>query len=202
MLVSGAAGATGSVAGQIAKVANQIVVALTIEPIGEALLFASKAGADPAHVGEREGPAGDHVRSGRPERGVELVLGRDRQDDRVVVGRDRVAAEERPPVAEKVLYYNAGFLTTRVIVAYQNQIVMEKTLEAGLARIFNGRGPAAAPPTGAAAGTQTTGPAPAPPRAGAAAGAAILGGAGYAVAGGADGEAGGAQAFAWLRFAK
>lgn len=37
-------------AGQIAKVANQIIVALTIEAIGEALLFASKAGADPATV--------------------------------------------------------------------------------------------------------------------------------------------------------
>ncbi|MDH6261774.1 2-hydroxy-3-oxopropionate reductase [Bradyrhizobium sp. BR13661] len=36
--------------GQTTKVANQIVVALTIEAIGEALLFASKAGADPALV--------------------------------------------------------------------------------------------------------------------------------------------------------
>jgi|SRR5882724_1529445 len=36
--------------GQTCKVANQIVVAITIEAIGEALLFASKAGADPAKV--------------------------------------------------------------------------------------------------------------------------------------------------------
>ena len=36
--------------GQTCKVANQIVVALTIEAIGEALVFASKAGADPAKV--------------------------------------------------------------------------------------------------------------------------------------------------------
>ena len=36
--------------GQTMKVANQIVVALTIEAVGEALLFASKAGADPAKV--------------------------------------------------------------------------------------------------------------------------------------------------------
>jgi len=36
--------------GQTAKVANQIIVALTIEAVGEALLFASKAGADPAMV--------------------------------------------------------------------------------------------------------------------------------------------------------
>jgi 2-hydroxy-3-oxopropionate reductase len=36
--------------GQICKVANQIIVALTIEAVGEALLFASKAGADPAKV--------------------------------------------------------------------------------------------------------------------------------------------------------
>jgi len=38
--------------GQTCKVANQIVVALTIEAVGEALLFASKAGADPAKVRE------------------------------------------------------------------------------------------------------------------------------------------------------
>jgi 2-hydroxy-3-oxopropionate reductase len=36
--------------GQTAKVANQIIVALTIAAVGEALLFASKAGADPAKV--------------------------------------------------------------------------------------------------------------------------------------------------------
>jgi 2-hydroxy-3-oxopropionate reductase len=37
-------------AGQTTKVANQIIVALTIEAVSEALLFASKAGADPARV--------------------------------------------------------------------------------------------------------------------------------------------------------
>jgi len=36
--------------GQTCKVANQIIVALTIEAVGEALLFASKAGADPLKV--------------------------------------------------------------------------------------------------------------------------------------------------------
>src|SRR5471032_1893079 len=36
--------------GQTTKVANQIIVALTIEAVGEALVFASKAGADPARV--------------------------------------------------------------------------------------------------------------------------------------------------------
>ena len=39
-------------AGQTAKVANQMVVALTIEAVAEALLFAAKAGADPARVRE------------------------------------------------------------------------------------------------------------------------------------------------------
>jgi 2-hydroxy-3-oxopropionate reductase len=38
--------------GQTAKVANQIIVALNIEAVGEALLFAAKAGADPARVRE------------------------------------------------------------------------------------------------------------------------------------------------------
>ncbi|MFJ4290957.1 2-hydroxy-3-oxopropionate reductase [Cupriavidus sp. NPDC089707] len=37
-------------AGQTAKVANQIIVALNIEAVAEALLFAAKAGADPARV--------------------------------------------------------------------------------------------------------------------------------------------------------
>ncbi len=36
--------------GQTTKVANQIIVALNIEAVAEALLFASKAGADPAKV--------------------------------------------------------------------------------------------------------------------------------------------------------
>ncbi|MCR4378598.1 MAG: 2-hydroxy-3-oxopropionate reductase [Rhodospirillales bacterium] len=38
--------------GQTCKVANQIIVALNIEAVSEALLFASKAGADPAKVRE------------------------------------------------------------------------------------------------------------------------------------------------------
>ena len=37
-------------AGQTCKVANQIIVALTIEAVAEALVFASRAGADPAKV--------------------------------------------------------------------------------------------------------------------------------------------------------
>ncbi|MFY8084758.1 MAG: 2-hydroxy-3-oxopropionate reductase [Rubrivivax sp.] len=41
-------GAAG--AGQVAKVANQIIVALNIEAVAEALLFAAKAGVDPAQV--------------------------------------------------------------------------------------------------------------------------------------------------------
>jgi 2-hydroxy-3-oxopropionate reductase len=36
--------------GQTTKVANQIIVALNIEAVAEALLYASKAGADPAKV--------------------------------------------------------------------------------------------------------------------------------------------------------
>jgi 2-hydroxy-3-oxopropionate reductase len=38
--------------GQVCKVANQIIVALNIAAVGEALVFASKAGADPAKVRE------------------------------------------------------------------------------------------------------------------------------------------------------
>jgi 2-hydroxy-3-oxopropionate reductase len=39
-------------AGQVCKVANQIIVALNIEAVAEALLLASKAGVDPAKVRE------------------------------------------------------------------------------------------------------------------------------------------------------
>jgi 2-hydroxy-3-oxopropionate reductase len=39
-------------AGQVTKVANQIIVALNIEAVAEALVFAAKAGADPARVRE------------------------------------------------------------------------------------------------------------------------------------------------------
>jgi 2-hydroxy-3-oxopropionate reductase len=39
-------------AGQVCKVANQIIVALNIEAVAEALLFAAKAGVDPARVRE------------------------------------------------------------------------------------------------------------------------------------------------------
>src|ERR1043166_1032590 len=38
--------------GQTAKVANQIIVALNIEAVAEALVFAARAGADPARVRE------------------------------------------------------------------------------------------------------------------------------------------------------
>src|SRR4030095_318357 len=61
------------------------------------------------------------------------------------------------PVEESLIYVRPLYLKakggripelTRVIVAYQNQIVMEETLEEGLARIFRGRraGSAPAPP--------------------------------------------------------
>ena len=73
----------GNGAGQTCKVANQIIVALNIEAVAEALLFASKAGADPG----QSAPGADgrlrrlarsrsarrahdqaHVRSGLPHR--------------------------------------------------------------------------------------------------------------------------------------
>lgn len=42
----------GNSAGQICKIANQIIVSLTIEAVAEALLYVSKAGADPQKVRE------------------------------------------------------------------------------------------------------------------------------------------------------
>ncbi|MBF0528921.1 MAG: NAD(P)-dependent oxidoreductase [Deltaproteobacteria bacterium] len=40
----------GAGTGQIAKACNQVVVAITIEAVGEALVFAKKSGADPAKI--------------------------------------------------------------------------------------------------------------------------------------------------------
>ncbi len=60
--------------GQTCKVANQIVVALTIEAVGEALLFASKAGADPAKV--REALLGGFAQSRILEVHGERMIGR------------------------------------------------------------------------------------------------------------------------------
>ena len=83
------------------------------------------------------------------------------------------------PIEESLIYIRPLYLKAtgssipelkRVIVAYQNQIVMEETLEAALDRIFprDGRSPqpATAPPT--TAGGQPAAPAPAPLEAGAA----------------------------------
>ncbi|MGE3191667.1 MAG: UPF0182 family protein, partial [Vicinamibacterales bacterium] len=57
---------------------------------------------------------------------------------------------------------------TRVIVAYQNRIVMERTLEEGLSRLFGGATqPAAGPPAAAGpAAAEAPGAAPAAPAAG------------------------------------
>ena len=64
------------------------------------------------------------------------------------------------PVEESLLYIRPLYLRaqagripelTRVIVNYKDQIVMERTLEAGLARIFGGAAPPAPPASGAPA---------------------------------------------------
>ena len=60
--------------GQTCKVANQIVVALTIEAVGEALLFASKAGADPTKV--RQALLGGFAQSRILEVHGERMIGR------------------------------------------------------------------------------------------------------------------------------
>ena len=73
------------------------------------------------------------------------------------------------PIEESLIYVRPLYLRaqagripelTRVIVAYQNQIVMERTLEAGLARIFDMPVPAAPPTSARGEGER---PAPAAP---------------------------------------
>ena len=65
------------------------------------------------------------------------------------------------PIEEALIYVQPLYLRAeggrihqleRVIVAYQNQVVMEKTLEAGLARLFTGAGEVVPPSRVAAAG--------------------------------------------------
>jgi len=86
------------------------------------------------------------------------------------------------PVEESLIYVRPLYLKasggripelTRVIVAYQNQIVMEETLEEGLARIFGARGAPAAPAAAPPGGTQTSAPSPAPQTAGTASAAGV-----------------------------
>jgi uncharacterized membrane protein (UPF0182 family) len=76
------------------------------------------------------------------------------------------------PIEESLIYVRPLYLRaqagripelTRVIVAYQNQIVMDRTLEAGLARIFGGAGAPAQPPAGPAPDTQAPLPSEAAP---------------------------------------
>ena len=64
------------------------------------------------------------------------------------------------PIGESLLFVQALYLRAeggtipelkRVIVAYQNQVVMEETLAQGIARLFGGQVPAVAPAAGAAA---------------------------------------------------
>ena len=61
-------------AGQVCKVANQMIVALNIAAVSEALIFASKAGADPARV--REALLGGFASSRVLEVHGERMLGR------------------------------------------------------------------------------------------------------------------------------
>lgn len=63
--------------GQTCKVANQIIVALTIEAVSEALVFASKAGANPARVREAlmGGFASSRILEVHGERMVKRIFG-------------------------------------------------------------------------------------------------------------------------------
>ena len=71
------------------------------------------------------------------------------------------------PIEESLIYVRPLYLRgaggripelRRVVVAYQNQIVMEETLEAGLARLFGGQAPAARPSADGAAPASTAAP--------------------------------------------
>jgi uncharacterized membrane protein (UPF0182 family) len=72
------------------------------------------------------------------------------------------------PIEESLIYVRPLYLRasggripelTRVIVAYENRIVMQETLEAGLAELFGGK------PASPSTSTSTAAPAPGPPAA-------------------------------------
>jgi uncharacterized membrane protein (UPF0182 family) len=74
------------------------------------------------------------------------------------------------PIEESLIYVRPLYLRasggripelTRVIVAYENRIVMEETLEAGIARLFSGSAPARAPQEDTRAPDKPAAPAPA-----------------------------------------
>jgi uncharacterized protein len=75
------------------------------------------------------------------------------------------------PIEESLIYIRPLYLRaaggkipalTRVIVAYQNQIVMEETLEEGLDRLFGGQRSTTAPPAGGVAPPKVEGGPPPP----------------------------------------
>ncbi len=80
------------------------------------------------------------------------------------------------PIEESLIYVRPLYLRasggripelTRVIVAYENRIVMQETLEAGLAELFGGKAPPSATGTQTSAAPADSGPPPsegAPPR--------------------------------------
>ncbi len=76
--------------GQTTKVANQIIVAVTIAAVGEALLFAARAGADPARV--RQALMGGFASSRILERHGERTLKRNFTDRAAPEGSEPGAA--------------------------------------------------------------------------------------------------------------
>jgi len=89
------------------------------------------------------------------------------------------------PIEESLIYVRPLYLRasggripelTRVIVAYENRIVMQETLEEGLAELFGGKGAPSSTPTSISTAAPTTTPAPAAaiPPAGANAGLTAL----------------------------
>ena len=87
------------------------------------------------------------------------------------------------PIEESLIYVRPLYLRasggripelTRVIVAYENRIVMQETLEEGLAELFGGKSSPSSPSTTTAAPSATPAPAAASPPSSASAGLAAL----------------------------
>ena len=97
-------GANG--AGQTAKVANQIVVALTVEAVGEALLFASKAGVDPARVRDAlmGGFAGSKIMEIHGERMIKTHV-QPRLSHRAASERSKPGVERRSGIGTQPAQY-------------------------------------------------------------------------------------------------
>ena len=106
-------------AGQTCKVANQIIVALTIEAVGEALLLAYKGGADPTKV--RKALLGGFAQS----RVLELHGGRMIERNFVPGARARLHQKDIPLALQEAYRLGLSLPCTAIVQELFNALVAQ-----------------------------------------------------------------------------